>query len=144
MQKALAEIQDDNILVLVQYSGSRLWRSSGQLFKATISPTFIIKYGEVTFLSIVGRQKFSIISTIWKMPEEGSWRTTHHLLLSLTLPSSPPVLDRIAVDSTEHQMKWLACTQEPCCTKKCTFSLNTETTFSEVRCFLRSMWSWLR
>lgn len=63
MQKALAEIQDDSILVLVQYSGSRLGRSPGQLFKATISPTFVIKYGEVTSLSIVGRQKFSIIST---------------------------------------------------------------------------------
>ena len=39
----------------------------------------------------------------------------HHLLPSPTLPISRPVLDRIAVDSTEHQTKWLACIQKPCC-----------------------------
>lgn len=67
------------------------------------------------------------MKTIWKMPEgenawgrhnTGAWCTTYHLLLSPALPISPPVLDRIAVESAEHQMKWLACIQEPCCNKK--------------------------
>lgn len=52
------------------------------------------------------------------MPEEGTLLeldTLHHLLPSPTLPISLPVLDRIAVDSTEHQTKWLACIQKPCC-----------------------------
>lgn len=67
-----------------------------------------------------------------EVPEEGAVLqpdTPHHLSVSPALPISPPVLETIAVDATERQMKWLACIEEPRCNKKCTFSLNTKATF---------------
>lgn len=104
----------------------------------------MIKY-EVTFLNIVRRPKFGIFSTTlktaWGRHNTGAWHTACRLKLSATLPSSPAGLDRMAVHSTEHQMKWLACSQEPGFNKKCTFSFNTEAALNEVRCFLRRTWS---
>jgi hypothetical protein len=49
----------------------------------------------------------------------GAQNATHPLCLTRSnIAKFSPKLERIAVDSMEHQMKLLACLQEPCCNKK--------------------------
>lgn len=60
--------------------------------------------------------------------------TCHTLLLTRSNKAKfSPVLEKIAVDSVAHQMKLLACLQEPCCNKKRTCSENIKSTLSQVR-----------
>lgn len=110
-----------------QYSGSRPWSAWWRISRALgnsshhYQPHLPYK-AWWSHILLEERQKFSIIRSTWKNARGrhafGASHTAHHLLLSPALPSSPPLLDRIAVDSTEHQMKWLACNQELCCNKK--------------------------